>query len=213
MHHKRRRIPFFGTMKDIIIVEDRSSERERLQKLFEGAEYETIACASVAEAQQSFKQGGFRLAILDIGLDDRSGSFLFHEIRTNHSDCEVIIFTGNPSVHLKQRFLQEGAVDYIVKGTHEAQGPSFLARVRSLIGAGGNRRPSGLPLQEFVERCLSRESKPMFRGKEEGSEPRCEKCDADTFTVVFNHENQFPPHVNGIVQCAQCGQRLEPRIG
>ena len=45
----------------------------------------------------------------------------------------IIIFTGNPSAHLQQRFLAEGAVDYIVKGSSQAKGEQPLRKGRGAL--------------------------------------------------------------------------------
>src|SRR5437016_4051940 len=121
-------------MKDILVVEDGRKERDRLQALFSGAGYSVVACESVGEAEKYLTQEGFRLAILDIGLSDKSGSYLFNTIKRGGRVSYIIIFTGNPSVHLKQRFIDEGAVDYIVKGSPQAKNDLLLNRITEIIG-------------------------------------------------------------------------------
>ncbi len=94
-------------MKDILVVEDGVKERERLRNLFTKEGYKVSACESVGEAEEELKTQNFRLAILDIGLSDKSGSYLFNSIKRLNKVTYIIIFTGNPSVHLKQRFIYE----------------------------------------------------------------------------------------------------------
>ena len=138
-------------MKDILIVEDGRQERTRLDKLFTEAGYRVVACESVTAAEQVLGRERFRLAVLDIGLGDKSGSLLFNKIQQNGAANYTIIFTGSPSVHLKQRFLDEGAADYIVKASPAARNDSFLSRVQELIGESVAEGPNGMALEDFLQ--------------------------------------------------------------
>ncbi len=198
-------------MKDILIVEDGASERERLRELFTKAGYTVVACDSVAEAEKAIGENGFRLAILDIGLNDRSGSQLFHTIARIGKVQYTVIFTGNPSVHLKERFMAEGAVDYIVKGSPQAQNQPFLDRVEELIGVSLGGGTEGIPLPEFLEAYVQEASRAMFL-EEDGGLPVCNRCKSDSFVVTFKHEAQVPPNITGLVVCANCGLPLDPEV-
>ena len=197
-------------MKDILIVEDGTQERERLQQLFANAGYAVEACESVGEAETALQSESFRLAVLDIGLNDKSGSYLFNKIKQSQAVSYVLIFTGNPSVHLKQRFLDEGAVDYIVKGSPQAQNDSFLDRVAELLGDLKTSETDGIPLGDLLA-ILSDKSRQLFLNAD-GSVPACAQCSANSYLVSFNHETQVPPDVSGRVVCAQCGAVMDPEI-
>ncbi|MCB0309785.1 MAG: response regulator [Bdellovibrionales bacterium] len=198
-------------MKDILIVEDGRPERERLQKLFSEAGYAVQACESVGEAEKALQHEEFRLGILDIGLNDRSGSYLFSAIKRQGSVSFVIIFTGNPSVHLKQRFIDEGAVDYIVKGSPQAQNEAFLGRVREIIGEAQAQSANGISLDEFVQRYIPEKSRSLFYDMN-NSFPSCPSCKSDKYIVTFAHQPQVPPEVTGKVICADCGRAMDPEI-
>ena len=66
-------------MADILIVEDGKNERERLLNLFSERGYQVEAAETVSEAEGLLQSTSFRLAILDIGLSDKSGSHLFSQ--------------------------------------------------------------------------------------------------------------------------------------
>ncbi len=199
-------------MKDILIVEDLESERLRLQKIFSEAGYVVETCESVTDAENFLKQTKFRLAFLDIGLGDKSGSHLFHEIRKASSIEFVIIFTGNPSVHLKQRFISEGAADYIVKGSSQAQGEKLLSRVREIIGSSAvNIGVEGLPLQELFNRYIDARSKKLFLNMD-GTLPKCGQCGGQEYVVTFAGIPQLPPDISGKVKCQNCGTDMDPQI-
>ena len=116
-------------MKDILIVEDGLHERERLRKLFCEANFSVASAESVGEAEKLLSIEQFRLVILDIGLGDKSGSYLFQSIKRSGQVSFVVILTGNPSIHLKQRFLDEGAAAYIVKASAAAENEALLDRI------------------------------------------------------------------------------------
>lgn len=199
-------------MKDIIIVEDGRLERERLQKLFEGAGYSVLACESVTAAEVELTHHAFRLAILDIGLGDRSGSYLFGAIKRQKSIPYIIIFTGNPSVHLKQRFLDEGAVDYIVKGSALAHDQAFLARVAEILGEPQGSAVNGIDLQDFLNQYVAEPSRQLFLDMD-NTFPACQGCGARRYVVTFSEQTQMPPDINGRVVCAGCGREMDPQIG
>jgi DNA-binding response OmpR family regulator len=200
-----------GGMKDILIVEDGKIERERLQVLFSNAGYQVEVCESVSAAEQVLGTDRFRLAILDIGLGDKSGSYLFHLLRTQSAASYVIIFTGNPSVHLKQRFLDEGAVDYIVKASVGAKSENFLARVRDLLGEpSGESSHAGIPFALFLE-TLDERSRSLFLDAAMEI-PACSKCGGSEYQLVFHHQTQMPPEVVGKICCQKCGTLLDPEI-
>lgn len=198
-------------MKDILIVEDGKPERERLLKLFSENGYAVVACESVGEAEGALKLDEFRLAILDIGLSDRSGSYLFNNIRRQKNVSYIVVFTGNPSVHLKQRFLEEGAVDYIVKGSPQAQNEAFLSRVREILGEAQAQGPSGIALEEFLAKYLSPSSRQLFLDMNNNI-AECGDCGSKRYVVTFSHQPQVPPEVTGKVVCAGCGAVMDPQI-
>jgi len=198
-------------MKDILIVEDGRQERERLEKLFSGAGYSVVASESVGEAERHLEKERFRLAILDIGLTDKSGSYLFHMIKKAGRAGDIIIFTGNPSVHLKQRFIEEGAVDYIVKATSEAQNETFLARIKEIIGEPHGVSCEGIELRTFLEKYIADTSRQLFLDMD-NSFPKCAACGGQNYLVSFSHQTQMPPEIAGLVVCAACGKPMDPEI-
>ena len=199
-------------MRDIIIVEDGLHERERLNKIFSSSGYAVSTAESAQEAEQLLSQETYRLAILDIGLGDKSGSYLFELLKRKSPVPYIVILTGNPSTHLKQRFLDDGAVSYIVKGSQSASNDSLLDLVRSLLGAVENSPQAGISLAEFVQRYVSSESRELFLDQS-GQLPKCSACGSADFIISFFHKTQLPPLVEGKVLCARCSKELDPEAG
>lgn len=198
-------------MKDILIVEDGHQERDRLVKLFEGAGYRVSGCESAGQAEAALEREAYRLAILDIGLNDKSGSVLFGAMKRSGKVPYVIIFTGNPSVHLKQRFIEEGAVDYIVKGSPQALGDAFLHRVNELIGAAHVEAVHGAPLEDFLAAHVAEASRQLFLDGENAL-PECARCRSRRYVVTFQRRPQVPPELVGDVLCAGCGAPMDPVV-
>jgi len=199
-------------MKDILIVEDGLHERERLVELFSTNNYAVQSAESVSEAERLLELEQFRLAILDIGLGDKSGSSLFNALKRSSRVPYIIVLTGNPSIHLKQRFLDEGAVDYIVKASAAAENDALLERVKGLLGASTVNETLGIQLDDFLRLCISDEIRPLFLDQN-GQAPNCSQCGARDFLVSFSDKTQLPPTVEGRVICSSCGAPMDPKVG
>ena len=198
-------------MRDILIVEDGLNERERLTKLF-GEQGFSVACAErVSEAEQLLEVEQFRLAILDIGLSDKSGSYLFEKLKRDASVPYIIILTGNPSVHLKQRFLDEGAAAYIVKASSAASNDALLSTVRSLLGTNSVESLVGINLNDFLRKYIDDSSRELFLNSQ-GAVTPCKHCECSSYIVVFSHKTQLPPFVEGKVVCEKCHREMEMEV-
>ncbi len=199
-------------MRDILIVEDGLHERERLEKLFLSAKYSVATAESAQEAEKLIKREQFRLAFLDINLGDKSGSYLFDLMRRAHQIPYIIVLTGNPSVHLKNRFIEEGATAYIVKASPGSENESLLERVRSLLGSSDVETIQGMPLLDFIKLYLPKNSAELFLDSH-GDTPTCGNCGHREYIVSFAHKTQLPPQVEGRVVCASCGKEMDPQVG
>jgi DNA-binding response OmpR family regulator len=198
-------------MPDVLVVEDNDRERERLTQLCRGAGYAVVACASAGDAEAVLAVQTFRLVLLDIGLSDKSGVHVFEILRRTAAVPHVLVFTGNPSVHLKQRLLAEGAADYLIKGTPQAHNEALLARVKTLIGAPQEDAIEGIPLDQFLARYIPPPNRGLFLNADNAI-PDCSGCGSSRYLVTFAQQTQIPPDIRGIVVCAQCGQPLDPEI-
>ena len=201
---------------DILIVEDSLRERERLSELFENSGFSVESCESVDEAEQIVHREALRLVVLDIGLSDRSGTVLFQHIRKQQPDCKVIIFTGNPSPYLKQRFLSEGAVEYVLKGSPNASSEAFSRLVGEYLDSSsrnsdGEKRVTGTPLNAFLREHLTPQSQLLFY-EDDKKFAACHSCGSREYAVTFSHQLQVPPEVLGKVICLNCGSDFDPTL-
>jgi len=198
---------------DILIVEDGESEQKRLSQLFLGAGYTVACCTRVSEAENYLREQSFRLVFLDIGLEDKSGSFLFNFIKRENKVPFVIVYTGNQSAHLKQRLIAEGAIDYIIKGSTEAQNENLLPRVVEILGAAGQSSGiEGNDLKSFLSQYVSAASRSLFYEGEGDGFPACTGCKGKSYLVSFKEQPQIPPDLKGVVICSSCGKPMDPEI-
>ena len=205
-------------MVDILIVEDGLHERERLDRLFTSATF-SVRCAETAEeAERLLEREEFRLVILDIGLEDKSGSHLFHRIQTLTEPPLVIVLTGNPSTHLKQRFLDEGVVAYIVKASPASSNEALLSTVQGVLGRADvssstiQSSSQTIPLEEFLNSYVTNSSRDLFYDAGDKFPP-CTSCGSTSYIVLFSHKTQLPPTVEGRVSCTNCGSAMDPELG
>ena len=198
-------------MRDILNVEDGKSEREQLQRIFVDNGYSVEACENVSEAERVLRHESFRLALIDIGLSDKSGSYLFNVMKHGKNVSYIIILTGNPSVHLKQRFIDEGAIDYIVKGSLQAHKEALLQRVRDVIGDAQPDSVEALGLDEFLKRYVPATSRRLFLDMDDRCHA-CKSCGAREYLVSFAYQTQMPPEILGLVVCKHCATPMDPDL-
>jgi Flp pilus assembly CpaE family ATPase len=63
------------------------------------------------------KQGGVDVILLDLGLPDSSGAETFGKTKLHAAGVPVILLSGDDSEPLALQLVQEGAQDYLVKGS------------------------------------------------------------------------------------------------
>jgi len=63
------------------------------------------------------KQGGVDVILLDLGLPDSNGLATFTKTKLEASTVPMILLSGDNSEHLALQMVQDGAQDYIVKGS------------------------------------------------------------------------------------------------
>lgn len=200
-------------MKDILIVEDGKQEQLRLLRLAAAANYSAKAVGGVEEATKEINNERYRLIILDLGLEDQSGLHLFRRLQELSHPPQVIVLTGNPSTHLKQRFLDEGVIAYLYKGTQAASNDSIseiLLSVLSDEATASDISYREMGLTEFLRDFVTAASRELFY--QQGSVlPKCQ-CGASEYKVVFSHCTQLPPVIEGQVCCVECGSLLDVEL-
>lgn len=200
-------------MPDILIVEDGLKERERLEQLFLKADYTVNAVDTASKAESLLDLKQYRLCLLDIGLSDKSGSLLFDQIIRKSPKPLVLILTGNPSVYLKQKFIEEGAAGFILKGSAEAESKNLLNTIQSLLGSSSSSKDVlSIELEEFLKLYIPEISEDFFLN-EKGNVKACSACSGTNIIVRFSHKTQLPPLVEGEVVCQSCSEPYDIKVG
>lgn len=95
----------------ILVVDDLPDVRATITGLLNDAGFDVISVSSKSEALRIIKSETFKVAVLDIRLDDtdednKDGIFLMHEIKKRHPGVATIILTGYADVKIVREALQ-----------------------------------------------------------------------------------------------------------
>lgn len=100
---------------DLLIVDDDQEFRELLLRRLERGGYAVQAAASGEEALQAAQRRHFDVAVVDMHMPGLTGLELLEQFKANHSDCEVLILTGQGSIDTAVQALRAGAFHYLQK--------------------------------------------------------------------------------------------------
>ncbi len=99
----------------VLIVDDEKGIRDSASLFFKHDGYDSMTAAGVNEALEIIKSHEFDLFFIDIILGDQSGIEVLKEIKKQCENCQVIMFTGYPTIDTAAEALRLGAYDYIPK--------------------------------------------------------------------------------------------------
>jgi DNA-binding NtrC family response regulator len=99
----------------LLIVEDESTLRESLQRVFIREGYEVDTAGSVEETLEGFEEGAYDLIVTDILLPGLSGIDFLKKVKQRVADQLVIVMTAYASIETAIGALRAGAYDYILK--------------------------------------------------------------------------------------------------
>ena len=119
----------------ILLVEDDRMIGEGLKKGLKLGGYAVDWVEDGQSAEVSLKTQPYDLVILDLGLPEKSGMEVLHDIRQSNDNTPVLILTARDNISDKVAGLDEGADDYMLKPFALEE---LEARIRSII-----RRKSG----------------------------------------------------------------------
>jgi two-component system cell cycle sensor histidine kinase/response regulator CckA len=99
----------------ILIIDDEPRMCESLQVLLSGRGFEVQTADNGRHGLRALARQGFDLVLLDLMLPDMSGLAVLEQIRKQHPEVLVIIFSGHASIDSAVAALKIGAFDYIRK--------------------------------------------------------------------------------------------------
>jgi DNA-binding NtrC family response regulator len=101
--------------KELLLVDDDAVISSAIQTYFEAKGYDVRTAATVAEAQIAFRSKRPDVAVVDYQLPDGDALQLLERFKAIDPSCPVIVLTGNTSIDLAVRAIQEGASHFLTK--------------------------------------------------------------------------------------------------
>lgn len=99
----------------LLIVEDDAALRKSLASNLREQGYTVDEAGDASEGEYFAAEFAITLAIIDLGLPDRSGTELIEKLRRDGRDFPVLILTARDHWEDKVKGLNAGADDYVVK--------------------------------------------------------------------------------------------------
>jgi two-component system response regulator PhoP len=119
----------------VLLIEDETQLREQIAERLRKDGYAVETAANGVDGQFAGEEYPLDVAIVDIGLPDKSGIDVLQSWRKAGFSFPVLILTARGRWEDKVQGLEAGADDYLVKPFHMEE---LLARLRALV-----RRSSG----------------------------------------------------------------------
>ena len=123
----------------LLIVEDDDALRQSLAANLRDHGFTIDEAVNAREGEYYAAEFASALAIIDLGLPDRSGAELIADLRKNGQTFPILILTARDHWQDKVNGLNAGADDYVVKPFNFDE---LLARINALLRrAAGHARP------------------------------------------------------------------------
>ncbi len=129
----------------VLLIEDTPSLQLIYRMVLQGAGYQVSLAGSAAEGMISFSAVGFGVVLLDLGLPDRDGLQLLHEMLVERPDAKIIVITANGSINRAVDAMRAGAHEFLVKPFDESR---LLAAVRNALDHAATTKAQARPTSE-----------------------------------------------------------------
>lgn len=116
----------------VLLVEDNRPLAENWGELLEELDVSVEIAASAADGLASAKASRPALAIVDVGLPDKSGIVLLQELHQRYPGTEVILVTGQATLQNAMDAIRLGAFGYLLK---PVESESFLHLAERALAA------------------------------------------------------------------------------
>jgi DNA-binding response OmpR family regulator len=137
----------------LLLIEDDKSLVKRLKPELERSGFAVDVSHNGDEGEYLGNEDIYDLAILDLGLPERSGIDVLKNWRQNDNHLPVIVLTARDAWHERVQGFQSGADDYLGKPFHSEE---LVARIQALLHRvnqqpGGQLKADGLTLNEETQ--------------------------------------------------------------
>ncbi len=99
----------------ILIADDEKNTRNSLSKILSQEEYNVIQAENADEIMKLLKEESVNLIITDLRMPGTDGLSVFHRIKKDYPDIDVIIMTAFGTVESAVEAMKEGVCDYLTK--------------------------------------------------------------------------------------------------
>ncbi len=149
----------------VLLIEDTPSLQLIYQTVLQGAGYQVRVAGSAAEGMATFVAAGSQVVLLDLGLPDRDGLEMIHEMLAVRPGTKIVVITANGSINKAVAAMRAGAHEFLVKPFDEGR---FLSAVSNATGAPPTRHApasvaAGKPVQLPPQRPFLGSSEVMQR--------------------------------------------------
>jgi len=101
---------------NVLVVEDEPTMRQMLKEmLFSVGATRVVETEDAASGIAAWKADQYEIIMLDLGLPDRDGHSVMHEIKEADREQHVVLVTADDSIDSIQRAITAGANGYVVK--------------------------------------------------------------------------------------------------
>jgi len=145
----------------VLIAEDHALVRQGMAALIAADVAEVVEACDGEEALSLLKQGGFDLALVDIGLPLRTGIDVLREVRQRQIPVKIIILTGDTDTYSPASIYADGADAFLYKTADADHFIETLIAVASdktppeeITADGENARSIALMREQLTEREL-----------------------------------------------------------
>ena len=140
----------------ILIIEDEKKTAGFLKKGLTENGFVVDVAHTAEDGLLQVHEADYDLVILDVMLPDKSGWFVFKEMRQKGSKTPVLFLTARDSVEDRVKGLELGADDYLVKPFAFSE---LLARVRVVLRRSPVQQPQTIEIADLQIDLLKRKVK------------------------------------------------------
>lgn len=115
-----------------LLVEDETLVAMIAEEILMSIGFEPVCVEAGARALEELEQGGFRVAVIDVGLPDMRGDDLAARVRRTHPELGVVLATGYDGGDLRRRFSGDSRVAVLGKPYTERDLREAIASVGPL---------------------------------------------------------------------------------
>jgi DNA-binding NtrC family response regulator len=133
---------------ELLLADDDAELRGDIARFFTRQGHHVQECSSGQEALEWLERRGFNVVVLDMMMPGLTGIDVLKELKSRHTECEVVMLTGEATVELAVEAMKLGAREFLTK-------PISLKELERLVKKAyetGQLRKENAQLKEVLHR-------------------------------------------------------------